>query len=444
MRRLLLLSVLALGATACASGDAVETSIVATNESTTIAPSSTSASSVTSTVPGKPGRDPRNLANLEALVTPELGSPLPAISRSFDIEVTDLNGDGHDDIIFIRHQNRKVASDGPDGFWLWTPDGYELLFLLPMLQDRHGCAAGDVNDDGATDVYCQLGGYKGSGILKSNELWIQTAPGVFEDQATDWGVDDPSGRGRWPVMLDFNNDGLLDLYVTNDGDRSDDLRSENMLWRNTGESFEEVVTDATGNWGSRCLNAVDFNGDGWTDLTMCDEGGNAYFFQNDNGTGFSDVSATMYEGRRSWKDMAFGDLDDDGDLDLVLVGPKLAQIRLNKGADKWFTKSAHKVALGDRGWGVTIGDFYGDEHLDIYVLQQGTDCAEVESAKVNGADILLVGPDWTYRPLWNHNLGCGDEALPLDGQLVLVSNGSDLSRGPLHIRDLRTEPPPED
>lgn len=454
MRPLLfLLLPLALVAAACSSSDAVETGTVAAGEVTTTAdptePVPTADTSYGTNAPNGSGRQSpeereRDVAYLEALSKPELGSGLPAISRSYDIEVGDLNGDGHDDIVFASHQNRKVSADSWDGFWVWTPEGYELIFLLPTLQDRHGCTAGDVNGDGATDVYCQLGGFKGSGILKSNELWIQTSPGRFEDQAADWGVEDPSGRGRWPVLFDFDNDGLVDLYVTNAGDRSDDLRSENILFRNLGDRFEEVVTEATGNLGFRCLNAADFTNDGWVDLAVCDESGRPVFLENLQGAGFRDVSETMYEGRRGWKDMAFGDLDEDGDLDLALVGPTLAQIRLNKGADKWFTKSSHKVKLGDFGWGVAIGDFYDDESLDVYVLQQGTDCTDIASSRVNGADILLVGPDWNYRRLWAHELGCGDEALPLDETLVLVSNGSHLSRGPLQIRDLRTEAPPAD
>jgi hypothetical protein len=379
---------------------------------------------------------------MESLSAPALGSGLPVISRSFDIEVGDLNGDGRDDIILATHQNRKVSGDSWDGFWVWTPEGYELIFLLPTLNDRHGCTTGDVNGDGATDVYCQLGGFKGSGILKSNELWIQTAPGTFENQAVAWGVDDPSGRGRWPIMFDYDNDGLIDLYVTNDGNRTDGLRSENLLFRNLGDRFEEVVTGATGDLGSRCLNAVDFTGDGWSDLVLCDESGTIKFLENVEGTDFRDVSTTMYEGRRGWKDAAFDDLDQDGDIDMVLVGPQVVQIRLNKGADKWFKKSSWKATLGDRGWGVAIGDFYGDDNLDVYVLQQGTNCTEIAATQVNGADILFVGPDWTRRQLWAHELGCGDEALTLDEKLVLVSNGADLSRGPLNIRDLRTEPPP--
>jgi hypothetical protein len=242
-------------------------------------------------------------------------------------------------------------------------------------------------------------------------------------------------------MFDYDNDGMLDLYLTNVGDRSDDLRSENLLLRNVGGSFEEVVTDATGALGSRCLNAVDFTGDGWIDLALCDSAGNPVFLQNDAGEGFTNVTDRTYEGRRGWKDMAFGDFDRDGSLDLVLVGPKMAQIRLNQGPDGWFTEVSDTAPLGDYGWSVAVGDFYGDENLDIYLVQQGEGCTEIASSKVNGADILLVGPDWTRRALWAHELGCGDEALALEDGLVLVSNGSQLSRGPLQIRDLRTEAP---
>jgi hypothetical protein len=448
MRHLAVFLVVALAAAACSTSDAAERSVGATNESTTTEATVDTTALTTTSDEGNEKQSPEEQARadayLEQLSAPELGSGLPAVSRSYDIKVADLNGDGRDDIIFTTHQNRKISADSWDGFWVWTPTGYELIFLLPTLSDRHGCTAGDVNGDGATDVYCQLGAFKGSGTLKSNELWIQTAPGSFENQAAAWGVDDPSGRGRWPVMLDYDSDGLLDLYVTNQGDRSDDLRSENLLLRNVGGSFEEVVTEATGDLGMRCLNAVDFTGDGWVDLALCDSAGNPVFLQNDEGKGFANVSDKMYEGRRGWKDMAFGDLNQDGALDLVLVGPKMAQIRLNHGPDKWFTEVSDTAALGDYGWSLAIGDFYGDENLDVYLVQQGEDCTDIASSELNGADILLVGPDWSRRTLSAHQLGCGDEALPLEDGLVLVSNGSKLSRGPLQIRDLRTELPPEE
>jgi hypothetical protein len=335
----------------------------------------------------------------------------------------------------------KLAGDDPDGIWVWTPDGYALMFQLPMMRDRHGCAAGDVNGDGLMDAYCQLGGDLGSGKPKTNELWIQVEPGEFEDQAVAWGVEDATGRGRWPVMLDYDGDDLLDIYVTNKRSRSPEFRSENRLFRNTGSGFEDAGTGATGRFGVMCVSAVDFNGDGWTDLKVCDGKGTLRFLQNERGSDFVDVTDVMSGGSKGWTDAAFADLNGDGMVDLALVGADRAQIRLSRGPDKWFTKLTREGPLGAKGWSVTIGDFYGDPSLDVYVVQQGANCTDLYGSAVNGADVVLEGPDWTYHRLWNHNLGCGDEAQTLDGELVLVTNGNAKTRGPVEVLNLRVPGP---
>ncbi len=434
MRRTLLLVVLVVAA-AC---NGAETSTPTSVPAATV-PTVPATAAATTTTAEATTRSPALQDVIDEVLTPTIGSPLPSISRSFDAEVADFTGDGRDDLLITRHQTRKINPDDPDGIWRWTPDGYELMFLFPMFVDRHGCTSGDVNGDGRLDAYCQLGGFLGSGRLKSNELWIQTDDGSFVDRAEEWGVTDPSGRGRWPLMFDFDDDGRADLYLTNQPGRSDDLRSENILYRNTGSGFEEVVTAVTGELGFRCLGAADFTGDGWLDLALCSLDGSMQLFRNDRGEGFTDITADAFDGPSGWEDVEFADLDDDGRVDAVMVRRDRVDVRINGGEGTWFTAAAASFELDDRGWDVAVGDFVGNARLDIYVVQQGIDCADLDTGAPNGRDVVLVGPNWRRRGVPNVQLGCGNEAVTVDGTTVLVTNGYFRSRGPIDLIDLRNE-----
>ncbi len=74
-------------------------------------------------------------------------------------------------------------------------------------RDRHGCATGDFNGDGRPDIYASIGACAGT-CTAPKELWIQTADGSFVDRAAEFGITDPGGRGRQPITLNANGDGL--------------------------------------------------------------------------------------------------------------------------------------------------------------------------------------------------------------------------------------------
>ena len=106
------------------------------------------------------------------------------------------------------------------------------------------------------------------------------------------------------ALLDFDNDGLLDIYLTNSltVDTAHDPRSaRSALYRNLGNMRFEDVTDRAGvghpGWAMGVCTA-DFDGDGWEDIYVTGFGGNT-LYRNDQGRTFTDVAETgRRQGRR--------------------------------------------------------------------------------------------------------------------------------------------------
>ena len=212
-------------------------------------------------------------------------------------------------------------------------------------------------------------------------------------------------------MFDYDNDGLLDLYFVQSGALDpaaavDPARAGDRLYRNLGNwKFEDVTEragmDETGySMGCAC---GDYDNDGHVDLYVTNVGTNVMYRNNGDGT-FTDVTATSKTNEPGWSSSAaFADYNADGLLDLFVVNyihwsreteltcfsargpqdycspknynaPARATLYRNNGDGSFEDVS---VALGlDRafgnGLGVTAGDFNRDGILDFYVANDGT------------------------------------------------------------------------
>jgi hypothetical protein len=343
------------------------------------------------------------------------------LRMSWETTIADFNRDGRDDFFAGRHGEPYSQTSIQKPVGSFAPG-----FTFP-LEDRHGCAAGDVNGDGMVDLYCMIGADRGTKQEKENELWIAHADGTYSDEAALWGVTDPQGRGRRPLLFDFNNDGLLDLYITNEGPRADGLRSENILYRNTGNRFVERTVEATGHWGSRCVKQGDWDRDGFRDLLVC--GAQLHLFHNAGGlrTDLSD-SLLGSEPADLPREATLEDLNGDGLEDLIIVTEKELQIRLNLGQGARFGQVHKRVSLVD-GMSIAVGDFSGDGLLDVYVVQGFANDR-------NWDDLLFAGPAWLRAATIQAKVGTGDTAdliRVLGRPTALVTNGSAFSRGPLQF-----------
>ncbi|HIA03844.1 MAG TPA: CRTAC1 family protein [Myxococcales bacterium] len=114
---------------------------------------------------------------------------------------------------------------------------------------------------------------------------------------------------------------------------------------------------------------VDFNGDGWPDITLADRDGVRLY--RGTGDGFFEVHSSKVAGSDDAAGIAWADVDGDGDLDLFVTtrsGPDHLYFNDGKGS---LTDHSIDSGLGNvtYGQGASFGDLDGDGDLDLYVCQ---------------------------------------------------------------------------
>jgi hypothetical protein len=217
----------------------------------------------------------------------------------------------------------------------------------------------------------------------------------------------PEIMGGGVALLDFDNDGLLDIYFVQSG-RLDkpSAGGGNRLYRNRGDGRFEDVTDRSGadvrTYGMGVA-AGDFDNDGYTDLYITSFGRNV-LLKNDGHGQFADVTAKAGVASSGWStSAAFLDYDADGYLDLFvahylnwtvaadvpcysLTGvpdycspasydlPAAATLYHNNGNGTFtdVSERAGLLAAVGNGLGVVAGDFDGDGRVDVFVANDRT------------------------------------------------------------------------
>lgn len=138
-----------------------------------------------------------------------------------------------------------------------------------------GVDVGDVNNDGLMDIYITN--------LSYNTLLLNEGDGTFSDISFLAGVIDP-GMGWGTVIFDYDNDTWQDIYLTND---SYFAPTPNVLYKNLGNNtFQNVSfnTPLASMFAGYGVATADLNRDGWLDMVLANNGSQdaIEFFQNDN------------------------------------------------------------------------------------------------------------------------------------------------------------------
>jgi enediyne biosynthesis protein E4 len=260
-----------------------------------------------------------------------------------------------------------------------------------------GVAAGDYDNDGFVDVYV-------CGV-NHNQLLHNNGDGTFTDVTLKAGIAGihPRFGKQWSVTagwFDYNNDGLLDLFVTNYIDydlatapacmlqgisaycRPHDFRGTvNQLYRNNGDGTFTDVTDASGigrHLGKGMGMAfADYDNDGFTDIFVSNDSFRNFLFHNNGNGTFTEVGMEMGAaytadgGTVAGMGAEFRDLDNDGRPEIFQASMYSDTFVLRKNAGETFEDATHASRLGMltrnlTAWGVGAYDFDNDGRKDLF------------------------------------------------------------------------------
>ncbi|MXX76478.1 MAG: CRTAC1 family protein [Holophagales bacterium] len=324
---------------------------------------------------------------------------------------------------------RRLTGDFPDGvppefrisestFASASFPGQRWRNLGPELGvDALDLAGGAIMDD-----------FDGDGILDLiTSTWDPCGPlqafrgdgsGGFEDTGAAWGLSGQLG-GLNLIHADYDGDGRLDLFVLRGAWLLEEGRIRNSLLRNEldGEAGRFIdVTEAAGlaepAYPTQAAAWGDYDGDGDLDLYVGNESSEAHeypsqLFRNLGDGTFEDVAAEAgVSNLRYAKGVAWGDVDNDGDLDLYVSN--FGANRLYRNSGGVFQDEAVRAGVTEperESFATWFFDYDNDGDLDLYVGDYRDQATEVVASYM-GSD-PGVGQPLLYRNECGSQPGCG-------------------------------------
>ncbi len=272
----------------------------------------------------------------------------------------DYDNDGWDDITITTEDGQNVRF-----FKNFSGTFSEQILSIPIINYQTKQVNWvDIDNDGDNDLFV-------TSDTNGNKLFENIGNLTFQDISLSAGIDTSNAFTFGASWGDYNNDGYLDVFVSNR-----DQAISNILYKNNGDNTFTNVSSIVGisNLGhmSFCSAFFDFNNDGWQDIYISNdkiENANILYKNNGDGT-FTDVSELS--GSNITIDamtVTVDDFNNDGFEDIYVTNSMISNVLLKNNGDETFTNIATSsgTEFNSIGWGASFLDTDNDQDLDLYV-----------------------------------------------------------------------------
>ena len=303
----------------------------------------------------------------------------------------DFNNDSYPDIFRNDSGNAKIYLQIPDSdpnnirFGLSNGTQPNQTFNDGNFSNEfnsEGAGALDFDGDGDLDIFLDNHAF-GIDILENDGNGFFThattrPPGYDVNDPLTWplGLVQDAIDGDYGSATDFNDDGWVDIIARKQGQVD--------IFTNTGGTFEDGIDiDQAANANKGSVAFGDLDNDGDFDLYWTENGTNQIHRNNGDGTWTGLGAATGIPVNHSGQieGLAFGDVDNDGDLDIFLTGNNVSRLYLNQinngGAAMSFVDSG--LSFNNRGEGCTFIDIDQDGDLDLYMNRTGNNALYINN-----------------------------------------------------------------
>jgi hypothetical protein len=313
-------------------------------------------------------------------------SGLLSVFQGMGIAAADYNNDGFMDIYFVsfgpnnpnmRGSANALFKNNGDGTFtdVAKEAGVEGLIdttVIPQnrMIENYGASWGDFDNDGDVDLFLTNKGV--------DQLYENMGDGTFTNISHSAGVDKIIRDSASSVWFDYDNDGDLDLYVCGYGEYGLVVSSDNIMYRNNGDA---TFTDVTAESGLRepgytfVTMVFDANGDRWPDLYCNNDFGNNYFYVNNGDGTFTEQTRKFgLENDGESMGITLGDFDNNGLFDIYFSN--MTQTMGNSRDGQWnplfsqitpglFQDVSIEAGVGFADWGWGVEFFDFDLDTDL-------------------------------------------------------------------------------
>lgn len=286
-------------------------------------------------------------------------------AASSAVLLEDLDGDGDLDLFYsgdgfgIQEFTHVYFNDGQGGFTLSDNPA------LPTFVDS-GVGVADVDQDGDPDIL--LAG-KGIGNVLISDIFLNNGDGVFTPSGNNNFIPVQFGR---VAFLDVENDEDFDLVIS--GQKEDGMSSTTLYLNDGGGNFSAVTNSAFAQMSAADVDAADIDNDGDWDVlisgTTDDFTVLTTLYLNDGDGQFSELATANLQQTFAGAN-AIDDLDNDGDLDILVTGsqngglPNIYNIVYENLGGNSFAPA--DTLGGEYISGAVVNDFNGDDLADIII-----------------------------------------------------------------------------